>query len=142
MLGKCKYVLTETVKQTSSQKRAEVSRNIAVKPQNDKEFKQNTNVQQVIKFNRKQILNKETKKISRPVSSLVKNLSHLLGISHPMIRPSIRFDISMEAAEHNYHLIKKNNYRLDRIIRSDLGTSVTTPGSEFKPIPALKEVTG
>ena len=113
MLGKYLYVPTETVKQTRSQRGVEVSRNIAVKPQNDKEFKQNTDVKQVIKVNKKQVLNKKMKKISSPVSSLVKNLSHLLGISHTMIRPSIRFDISMEAAELNYHLIKKNNYRLD-----------------------------
>ena len=72
MLGKYLYVPTETVKRTRSQRGAEVSQNIALKPQNNKEFKQNTNVQQVIKFNKKQILNKETKKISRPVSSLVK----------------------------------------------------------------------
>ena len=63
MLGKCKYVLTETVKQTSSQKRAEVSRNIAVKPQNDKDFEHNTDVRQNIKVNEMPVLNKETKKI-------------------------------------------------------------------------------
>ena len=142
MLGKCKYVLTETVKQTSSQKRAEVSRNIAVKPQNDKDFEHNTDVRQNIKVNEKPVLNKETKKIKSPVSSLVENLKHLLNITHSMIKPSIRFDISVEAAMHNYQLIKMNNYSLDRIINLNLGTSVTTPGSEFKPIPVLKELLG
>ena len=52
----------------------------------------------------------------------------------------IRFDISTNAAMHNYRLLKKNGFNLNRIIRSDQGMSVTTPGSEFKPVTELKRL--
>ena len=129
MLGKYVYVPTETVKRTSSQRKAEVSRYIAVKPQNENDFGIKTQVNRI-------------KKVNSPVSSLVENLGQLLSSSNAMVKPLIRFDISKDAAMHNYSLLKKNGYSLAELIRSDQGTSVTTPGSEFKPVTALKKLLG
>ena len=56
-------------------------------------------------------------KKSRIESELVKNLKQLLYASYEMVSPVARFDISIEAALHNYHLIKKHGFKLDKIIK-------------------------
>ena len=118
MLGKYLSIQNETVQpsncqtqagtlQPKCQKMAEVSKVTAVKPHNDNKIQKHFE------------------------SELVKNVFELLSISHTLTSPLARFDISMEAALHNYQLLKRYSFNLEKVIRSELGTNITTPSSEF-----------
>ena len=70
--------------------------------------------------------------------SIVNAVSQLLQTSSPLKEPVIRFDISPEAAHHNFILLQGFNFDLDRLLQSTKpNVCATSYGSEFKAVNEL-----
>ena len=63
-----------------------------------------------------------------------------MAFSSPLSRPKFRFDVSKEAAVHNFNLFKHAKFNLSDILNTKGETSVTTYGSEFKDVKILKKL--
>ena len=74
--------------------------------------------------------------------SIVEAVKVLLLSSAPLTKPKVRFDVSREAAFHNFSILKEANYDLDSILNVPGETSVTTYGSEFKSVKNLEQLFG
>ena len=68
-------------------------------------------------------------------------LKELLQKSEIMHPPAFKFDISQEAANYNYELLKKNKFDFDSLLNQKQ-TSITSYGSEFKSTQDLKTLLG
>ena len=77
---------------------------------------------------------------SEPSSDLVKSIKDLLSISSQMVPPLVRFDVSNDAADHNFKLFQEANYNLDSILNIKDSPSVTSYGSEFKQVDQLEKL--
>ena len=53
--------------------------------------------------------------------------------------PIFDFTMSQEAAEHNFQVLKQENFDLERLLLSD-GRSPLMPGSEFRPVSLLSPI--
>ena len=90
----------------------------------------------------------ETRRSSGPGKlqdwELVKAVEELLRIQEPMQLPSVRFDISPQAAEENFQALKWYQFDLEKLLSSDPGgvRSVTSMGSEFKKSSQLEGLLG
>ena len=82
------------------------------------------------------------KPTERIKSNFLRALSELLVSSKKMVKPKVRFDICMAAAEENFKLLETNNFNLDRILNTEGETSVTSYGSEFKSVQELDSLFG
>ena len=76
----------------------------------------------------------DTKKLD-----LVKQVEALLLKSKELEEPLIRFDISKEAANHNFEVLRNENFNLDKILNQE-NHSVTAYGSEFKNVDDLEHL--
>ena len=65
---------------------------------------------------------------------IVKVVKELLSKLYELNEPTFRFDICSEAAYHNFSLLKRFNFDLDKCITSEEKSSVVSYGSEFKNI--------
>ena len=68
----------------------------------------------------------------REEQDLISAVKHLLSLSSPLSKPKVRFDISKDAAVHNFSMLKEMNFNLHEILNPPHERSVTTYGSEFK----------
>ena len=66
--------------------------------------------------------------------SIVQAVKELLAFSSPLSIPKVQFDVSKEAAVHNFDLFKQAKFNLSDILNPKGETSVTTYGSKFKDI--------
>ena len=73
-------------------------------------------------------------------SKFLRALLKLLTSSSKMVKPKVRFDICMAAAEENFRLLKTNKFNLDKLLNIEGETSVTSYGSEFKTVQELDEL--
>ena len=74
----------------------------------------------------------------RALPSISEKVKVLLGKTSNLYPPVFRFDISTEAAETNFKLLKENNFNLEKLL--NLTQSVTTYGSEFKDVDDLHDI--
>ena len=81
-------------------------------------------------------------KPAQPVSYLVTAVKELLNAKAVMVKPKFRFDISKEAAEFNYNILKEYKFDLDKLLKHGNGNSATTYGSEFKSVQDLEPLLG
>ena len=65
---------------------------------------------------------------------IVQAIKELLAFSSPLSRSKVWFDLSKEAAVHNFNLFKQAKFNFNNIINTKGETSVTTYGSEFKDV--------
>jgi hypothetical protein len=72
--------------------------------------------------------------------NLVCAISRLLSGASILYKPKVRFDISEEAAMHNYNLLKEADFDLERILNIPNYPSVTSYGSEFKSTNELESL--
>ena len=54
---------------------------------------------------------------------------------------NLKFDVSVEAADHNAKIFMENGNNLQNVMNVNYGTSMT-PGSEFRQISSIKEILG
>lgn len=73
-------------------------------------------------------------------SKLLSPILELLASSSKLDKPKVRFDISPEAAAHNFNLLRKENFDLERILNVPGQTSITSYGSEFKSTSELNKM--
>lgn len=98
--------------------KAEVSENLAVKPHQDKQA----------------TIRKES------ASELVRAIKSLLKSTSALFKPKARFDVSMEAAEHNFALLKKEKFDLRSVVEDVAKPSADSVGSEFKSVESLADL--
>ena len=63
-----------------------------------------------------------------------------MAFSSPLSRPKFRFDVSKEAAVHNFNLFKQANFNLRDILNTKGETIFTTFGSKFKDVKMLDKL--
>ena len=81
----------------------------------------------------------------RPIDireSILPAVKALLQQSDTLQEPHFRFDISKEAADYNLSLLQQNSFQLESLLNDPKRPSVTTYGSEFKPIQELQFLLG
>ena len=71
--------------------------------------------------------------------SIVQAEKKLLVFSLPLSRSKVRFDVSKEAAVHNFNLFKQANFNLRDILNTKGETIFTTFGSKFKDVKMLEK---
>ena len=69
--------------------------------------------------------------------SIVKELESLLNSTSEMCSSKFCFDISQESSEHNFKILKENNFDLHGILNNTPVRSVTSYRSEFKTVEEL-----
>ena len=75
-------------------------------------------------------------------SSLSQTIEKLLLSSSKLYPPRFRFDITSEAAAFNFSLLKENNFDLAKLLNAEDQPSITSYGSEFKPMAELEPLLG
>ena len=63
-----------------------------------------------------------------------------MALPSPLSRPKVRFDVSKEAAVHNFDLFKQAKFNLRDILNTKEETSVTTYGSKLKDVRMLEKL--
>ena len=75
-----------------------------------------------------------------PKFKLVEVVKELLASSAALHHPSFKFKVTPEAAYHNFQLLKKRKFNLDKALKCEKATSITLYGSEFKTVPELEKL--
>ena len=78
----------------------------------------------------------------RSKSALVSAIEMLLLSSTPLFKPRVKFEISKEAAQFNFALLKEENFDLGKVINNLSKPSITSFGSEFKSPDLLDHLLG